>query len=126
MKTDKTVVAVLLSLFMLVLLIGWAFYQTLTLNADRVNLQTKSPQKAVVAQAQAMNEARLKELAEQGKITVGMSMEHVRLALGEPERAEKIERDGKPMTIWWYKRRDWMNIVFDEIGSVISMGNSVN
>lgn len=82
------------------------------------NQTANNPQKAVMSQAQSMNEARLEELVQRGKVVKGMTMEQVRLALGEPERIEQMEQDDENLTIWWYEHEGWINVVFDSKGLV--------
>lgn len=121
MKTDKMVVAVMVASVLLLLLIGWAFYQTLQLNSEHKIKLGDYPQKAVMASATAMNEARLDKLAQSGKVVKGMSTEQVRLALGEPARIEQMERNGEKLTIWRHRGEGWMSIVFDSDGLVTAI-----
>ncbi|MFQ5639383.1 MAG: hypothetical protein ACE5IR_15470 [bacterium] len=119
MKTDSTVVAMMVASVLLLLLIAWVFYQALQLDSDRKIKIADYPQKAVMLQARAMNQAHLEELAKKGKVAKGMSMKLVRLALGEPEHTEQIERDNEHVTTWWYQHNGWMNVVFDRNGIVV-------
>ncbi len=113
MKTDKMVTATIVSSGLLLLLIAWAFYQTLRINPEPTTEVEDYPQKAVMAQVESMNKARLEVIARNGQVVKGMNMEHVRLALGEPQRVEHLETDGESLTIWWYQNEGWKNIVFD-------------
>lgn len=123
MKTDKMVIATMASTVLLLLLIGWAFYQALQLNSNhKIKIQDQ-PEKAVMAQVELMNEARLQEIARSGKVMQGMSMEQVRLALGEPQRIDTEELEKGTLTIWWYQQEGWMNIVFNESGKVIRINH---
>ncbi|MFQ5752476.1 MAG: hypothetical protein ACE5HI_10805 [bacterium] len=118
MKSDKMVVVTIASTVLLLLLIGWAFYQALQLDSDRKIKIKDQPEKAVMAQVKSMNEARLEEIARGGKVVKGMSMEQVRLALGEPQRIDTEELEKGTLTIWWYQQEGWMNIAFNESGKV--------
>ena len=118
MKSDKMVVATITATVLLLLLIGWAFYQALQLDSNHKIKIKDYPEKAVMAQVESMNEARLQEIARSGKVVKGMSMEQVRLALGQPQRIDKEELEKGTLTIWWYQHEGWMNVVFSESGKV--------
>lgn len=62
MRTNKTIVATGAASLALTLLIAWGFYQTLPMDSER-KIKQDSPQKSVMAQAQAMSQARFNELA---------------------------------------------------------------
>lgn len=123
MKKDKMVVTTLVSAVLLLLLIGWAFYRALQMNSDGKVENNEYPEKAVMAQVESMNEARFEAMARNGQVVKGMTMEHVRLALGEPERIEQTEADGENLIIWWYQNDGWMNIVFDLNKKVSKINN---
>ncbi len=117
MRTNKTIVAMVVASLALILLIAWGFYQTLQMDSER-KIKLDSPQKSVMAQAQAMSQARFNELALSGKVGVGMKAEHVRQAFGAPARLEEVEQDGQQLTVWWYEHEGWMSVVFDNNGLV--------
>ena len=117
MRTNKTIVATGAASLALTLLIAWGFYQTLPMDSER-KIKLDSPQKSVMARAQAMSQARFNELALSGKVGVGMKAEHVRQAFGEPGRVEEVEQDGQQLTVWWYEHEGWMSVVFDNKGLV--------
>jgi len=116
MKTDKVGLTMIGITGLLAVLIGWGFYQSLQLESGPSD---DYPQKAVMAQAQAMNQARLARLAERGTVAPGMSREQVRTALGEPSRVESREVHGKEGSIWWYENRNITSVLFDHRGNVV-------
>ncbi|MFQ5676011.1 MAG: hypothetical protein ACE5G1_08960 [bacterium] len=118
MNSNKTILAIAAACFVLILLIGWTFYQTLQLQSGPAQ-ESAPPQKAVMAQAQALNESRLNELAQSGKVVAGMSEQQVRNALGEPERIEKIDEANEHLVVWWYDLDGWTSVVFDSKGLVV-------
>lgn len=118
MTSNKTVVATMVAAVALILLIAWGFYQTLQLGSGKKIKLADYPQKAIMAQAQAVNEARLDELAQRGKVTPGMNEKQVCAAFGEPVRTERMEQHGEQQTIWWYEHEGWMCVVFNSDGLV--------
>lgn len=121
MKINRVIATLVTAPAALIFLFGWAFYQTLQLDSDRKIRLDETPRKAVMAQAQAMNQARLQALADQGRVAKDMTEEQVRLALGEPDRSEQKERDGQKLTLWFYEHYDLLRVTFDENGRVISI-----
>ncbi|MCL4704936.1 hypothetical protein KJ068_07230 [bacterium] len=114
MKTNKQTVVTLVVIAALLIFIGWAFYQDLDSPANQESIVTKTPQKAVMAQAQALNDARLEELAQRGQVATGMSMAQVRLALSEPVRSIT----DSVRTTWWYEHEGGRIIHFGADGKV--------
>ncbi len=123
MKTNKQTVATLVVTAALLIFIGWAFYQRLDPSSNQESAAAKAPQKAVMAQAQALNEARLDELAERGQVTLGMRLAQVRLALGEPARVLADTSGDKVRTTWWYEHAGGRTIRFGRDGKVSSIGH---
>lgn len=117
MKTNKQTVVTLAVIAALLIFIGWAFYQGLDSPSDQESAATKAPQKAVMAQAQALNDARLEELAQRGQVAAGMSMAQVRFALGEPVRVLSDSSNVVRKT-WWYEHEGGRVIQFGADGKV--------
>jgi len=118
MRKDSMALATMGFAFVLVLLVGWAFYRTLQVDAGQPGRMTNAPEKAVMAQAREVERTRLEALAENGQVAVGMSARQVRHALGEPGRVEQTERNGEPRVVWWYAKDGWTAVVFDGEGRV--------
>lgn len=102
----------------LIMLIAWGFYQTLQMESGRNIGIADTPQRAVMAQVQAMNQARLNKLVQSGKVTKGMNEKQVYSAFGEPARIEQTDEAGQQLTVWWYEHEGWMSVVFDDTGLV--------
>ncbi len=119
MSRDKAVLAIAVCTAALLALIGWSFYQALQSEAASKAGLNVAPQKAVMAQVEAMNRTRLARLAESGRVAVGMDAALVRLALGEPDRTEAVDDKGETLTIWWYRGEAWRTVTFDAQGRVV-------
>lgn len=98
--------------------VGWAFWQHLGTVDKKENYPTATMQKAVMAQAEALNQARLDELSERGQAAIGMSMEQVRAALGAPTRTLVDSSGGEVHSTWWYEREGSRVIRFAADGKV--------
>ena len=118
MKLNSMVLATVAAIFVLFLLIAWSFYSMLQTRPYQVDTTPKPPPKAVMAQVDAINQVRLQELADQGKVVPGMSKALVRTALGDPERIEQASQNESQVTIWWYQHDGWKSVVFTSEGLV--------
>jgi len=118
MKLSKQMVVTLVTAFVLLVLIGGKFYRFLATGDHRNGPSVQAPQKAVMAQAEELNRARLNKLAERGQVTVGMTMSQVRTALGEPVRT-MVDSSGMVVrTIWWYEHDGGRSVHFGQDGKV--------
>ncbi|NIR51716.1 hypothetical protein GWO43_24380 [candidate division KSB1 bacterium] len=126
MQQNKMIIATVVCSVFLLLLIGWAFYQTLQISPGRNDESEHYPQKAVIAQAKALKLLRLDELAKSGKVEEGMTMSQVRVAFGSPVRTEQKQAEGYMQTIWWYERNGWLRLVFDKRWKLKQIGNMMS
>ncbi|MFQ5706031.1 MAG: hypothetical protein ACE5HO_01195 [bacterium] len=113
-KVNKPIAAAVVTVLAICIAIALAFYSSLKLDSKSESGKPADPQKAVMAETQAMNKARLDGLANQGKVIKGMRSEQVRVALGEPVRIEEVTQKGEVVTVWWYKRQGWLRVVFEQ------------
>lgn len=104
----------------LLFFIGWSFLNYLNKNGRRQENSYRTPQKAVMQQAEAANAARLEELVLQGKLAVGMTMAQVRQALGDPVRTLVDSSGTAAVTVWWYEHESGRTVRFDASNKVIA------
>jgi len=120
MKMDKMMMASAGTALVFCLLIAWAFYHTLNMDSSAgYETEAAAPPKAVMAESQELNEARLSDAADKGEVVPGQSMEQVRAAIGDPVRVDTTRLEGQRMTIWWYERAGYSSVIFDENGRVV-------
>ena len=122
MKFNKQFVTTAVVTFALLLFIGWRFVQYLGASDEQASYGDAVPQKAVMEQAAELNAARLDELAQQGKIAIGMSMAQVKIALGEPVRTYIDSSSAQIGSVWWYEHnRDKRKIYFTKEETVVKI-----
>ena len=106
----------------LLLLIGWSFLKYLDSTGKQGGYDATVPPKAVMEQAEAINETRLADLAQQGQISLGMTMAQVRTALGEPQQALVDSLDAQVGTTWWYDHDGGRRVIrFGADGRVVEI-----
>jgi hypothetical protein len=121
MRKNKQTITTAIVAIALLLFIGWRFIQYLGASDEQAGYGEAIPQKAVIEQAEEQRIARLDELAQQGKIAIGMSMVQVKTALGEPARTLVDSSSAPPVTTWWYEHESSREIRFGQDGRVIAL-----
>lgn len=119
MKPNKQKATTIVVMLGLLLFIAWRFVEYLGSSEKQATVAPRMPAKAVMAQAEELNQDRLEQLVEMGQIAPGMSMAQVKMALGEPSRSYIDSSSTQVRSIWWYEyNREQRKVYFGGDGIV--------